>query len=172
VIAASLAKGFGVPIAFVAGVRKLIERYERSSETRTHCSPVAAPALHAAENAIAFNQHTGDRARAGLAQLVSRFCRKLASTALEPAGGLFPSLSIAGTQGLTAENVHACLRRMEIQTVLQRQRVSGEPRLGILITATHGSRDIDRLADALLGLLESLPAGAAKRHPGTASLAG
>jgi len=172
VIAASLAKGFGVPLAFVAGARKLIERYERTSETRSHCSPVAAPALHAAENAIAFNHHAGDRARAGLAQLVLRLRRKLSSTALEPAGGLFPALSIAGTRGLPSEVAHLCLRRMEIQTVLQRQRVSGEPRLGVLINATHGSRDIDRLADALLGLLESLPAAAVKRHPGTASQAG
>ncbi len=157
VIAASLAKGFGVPLAVVAGARRLIERFERSSETRTHCSPVAAPALHAAENAIAFNHHAGDRARASLSQLVSRLRRKLQTTPLEPAGGLFPSLSIAGTQGLTAEDLHLCLQRMEIQTVLQRQRVSGEPRLGVLITALHGNRDIDRLAEALLGLLEGLP---------------
>ena len=157
VIAASLAKGFGVPLAVVAGARRLIERYERSSETRTHCSPVAAPALHAAENAIAFNHHAGDRARASLSQLVSRLRRKLLATALEPAGGLFPALSIAGTNGLSSEELHRCLQRMEIQTVLQRQRVSGEPRLGVLITALHGNRDIDRLAEALLGLLEGLP---------------
>lgn len=153
IVAASLAKGFGTPMAFAAGERKMMERLERVAETRVHCSPVSAPALHAAESAIAFNEHAGERTRRSLAQLVLRLRRRLCGLGADAAGAPFPAVSVAGTRECPAEELHRALQRMEINTVLQRQRISGRPRVGVLITASHTARDIDRLAGALAGLL-------------------
>jgi 8-amino-7-oxononanoate synthase len=152
--AASLAKAFGAPVAFAGGTRKAMVRLEQRSETRVHCSPVAAPALHAAEAAVAFNEHSGERTRGALMRLLMRLKEKLAETAFAARGALFPSVALGECEGFPAEEVHAALSRMEIRTVLQRERVSGRPQVGVLVTAGHTVREIDRLASSLAGLAD------------------
>ncbi|MBN9657232.1 MAG: pyridoxal phosphate-dependent aminotransferase family protein [Acidobacteria bacterium] len=152
VLVCSLAKGFGVPMAFLAGARPLVDRFELASETRVHCSPVAAPVLHAAEQALAFNEHAGDRARAALAQLILRLQSKLKSSRFRPGGGMFPVQTFTGFQDLPAEEIHRRLAASGIQTVLQRRRTSGEPQVAILLTARHTTREIDKLSSTILAL--------------------
>lgn len=158
VLISSLAKAFGAPIAFLAGAQTVIERFECLSETRVHASPVSAPVLHAAEQAVAFNEHAGDRARGTLAQLILRLQRKFASSPFHLAGGFFPAQSLTGSCALPAEEIHRRLAAAEIQTVLQRHRISGNPQVAILLTVRHTPRDIDRLGNTLLGMADLAPA--------------
>jgi 8-amino-7-oxononanoate synthase len=157
ILISSLAKAFGVPIAFLAGARTLVERFEDVSETRVHSSPISAPVLHAAEEAISFNENAGDRARGTLMQLILRLRRRLVNSPFHPGGGIFPVQSLSGTCGLPAEEIHKRLTAAEIQTVLQRHRISGDPQVAILLTARHTSRDIDKLANALLAMVDATP---------------
>lgn len=152
VLVCSLAKAFGVPMAFLAGTRQLVDRFEQIAETRVHCSPVAAPVLHAAEHAIAFNEHGGDRARTTLAQLIVRLQTKLCASRFRPSGGMFPVQTFAGVKELPAEEIHRRLAASGIQTVLQRRRTSGEPQVAILLTARHTAREIDKLCSTILAL--------------------
>ena len=86
----SLAKGFGVPIAVLAGSRAWIRRYEEKSLTRVHCSPPSVATLRAAEHAVEMNRTWGDILRHRLALLVRRFREGLRALGLSASGGLFP----------------------------------------------------------------------------------
>jgi 8-amino-7-oxononanoate synthase len=155
ILISSLAKAFGAPMAFLAAARSLVQRFEQVAETRVHCSPVAAPALHAAEQAIAFNEHGGDRVRGVLAQLILRLRGRLERSRLRIGGATFPAQSFPGLRRLPAEEIHRQLAASGIQTVLQRSRTSGAPQVAILLTARHTARDIDRLSSALLAITET-----------------
>ena len=63
---------------------------------------------------------------------------------------MFPAQSLPGLPHLPAGEIHRRLESAEVQTVLQRDRGSGESRVGILLTARHTPNDVDRLARALL----------------------
>jgi 8-amino-7-oxononanoate synthase len=152
VLVASLAKGFGAPLAVVAGTREMVERYERMAETRLHCSPVSAPALHAAENALAVNAYGGDRLRASLCSLVARLRKKLEGSHLRPRGGMFPVQTFAGSRAAPAAYLQQRLAAAEIESLLVRDRTSGAPRLAAIVTAKHTARDVDRLATVLLAI--------------------
>ena len=150
----SLAKAFGVPVAVLSGPREFVERFNRLSRTRVHCSGISYVDLHAAEQALAFNELAGDRTRVYLAQLITRLQAKLAGSKVQIAGGFFPAQSLAGLPGLPAPEIHRRLESAGLQAVLLRDRGSGEPRVGILLTALHTPRDIDRLAAALLSAVQ------------------
>jgi 8-amino-7-oxononanoate synthase len=146
----SLAKSFGVPVAMLGGPRDFVERFNRLSKTRVHCSGISWVELHAAEEAVAFNERSGDRTRAYLAQLILRLQLRLAGSKIRLSGGMFPVQAVGGYRDLPAAKIQRRLESAEVQTVLQRDRKTGEPRVGILLTARHTSKDVDRLAAALL----------------------
>jgi 8-amino-7-oxononanoate synthase len=56
IVAASLAKGFGAPLAVLAGSHELIRAYEERSLCRVHCSPPSAAAVAAAAHALTLNR--------------------------------------------------------------------------------------------------------------------
>ena len=62
-VGASLAKGFGTPMAALSGSRQLIARFEACSQTRRHCSPPSAAAIAAGRYALQLNRTDGDRLR-------------------------------------------------------------------------------------------------------------
>ncbi len=144
VVASSLAKGFGVPLAAVAGSSTVIERFEAESETRSHCSPPSIVALHAAERALALNASNGDGLRARVAALVGRFRSGLAALGLSADGERFPVQTLVSDD---AQRLHARLLEMGVRTVL---RDPGRTRrLTFLITARHRPADVDQALDAL-----------------------
>src|SRR5262245_21683165 len=73
VVVSSLAKGFGVPMAVLSGSRALVERFTATSQTRVHCSPPNAAAIHAAAHALQVNITHGAHLRRQLAQRVRCF---------------------------------------------------------------------------------------------------
>lgn len=154
-IGASLAKGFGVPIAALAGNRGMIERFSALSSTRVHCSPPSVAAIHAAEHALILNRHHGDHLRQRLAERVRRFRSRLAQIGLAAEGGLFPVQTLRPIAGWDALSLHRALLRRGIRTVPMRRRDRGGARLGFLITARHSPLEIDlcvaALAEVVLG---------------------
>jgi 8-amino-7-oxononanoate synthase len=142
IVGSSLAKGFGAPIAMLAGNADIIRQFEEHSQTRVHCSPPSIAALHAADRALSVNRVHGDRLRHRLVRLLQRFQAGLASIGLAADGGLFPVQTLRPC-GLAAESLHQRLRRAGVQTVLMRPCREIGLRVAFLITALHRYADID-----------------------------
>jgi 8-amino-7-oxononanoate synthase len=149
VVGASLAKGFGVPMAVLAGSKAMIEHFSARATSRVHCSPPSVAAIHAAEHALAVNRRHGDALRLRLADAVRRFQGGLAETGLAADGGLFPVQTLRGIAGSDAVRLHRRLSRGGIRTVLSWPRNGGEARLSFLMTARHSAIEIDRCMEIL-----------------------
>jgi 8-amino-7-oxononanoate synthase len=141
-VIASMAKGFGVPAAVVAGSRESIGDFEMLSETRVHCSPPSIAALRAINNALEMNATHGDRLRARLVHLVLYFRRALREIGLEAAGGLFPVQTLSPLSEIESARVHRRLSVQGISTVLHRGKGQGA-RISFLINAGHCPDQID-----------------------------
>jgi 8-amino-7-oxononanoate synthase len=148
IVGSSLAKGFGVPMAMLAGGASLIRRFEARSETRIHCSPPSLATLHAAEHALAVNRTDGDRLRRYLALLVRRFRAGLRAIGLAADGGLFPVQTLKPA-GVAADVLCECLLRLGIRTVVIRRCHEIGAQVAFLITALHRSSDIDLAVEAI-----------------------
>lgn len=148
VVAASLAKGFGVPLAVLAGDADVVERFETRGETRVHCSPPSAAALRAAERALALNRSVGDAARARLAGLVRYFRARATLAGLPVRGGMFPVQSLDPGPG--AVHVHRALLALGVRSVLHRPIHGGPPVISFILTARHREGDIDAAVAALV----------------------
>ena len=148
IVGSSLAKGFGAPMAMLAGSASLIRHFEAESDTRVHCSPPSIAALHAAEQALDVNRRYGDRLRRYLVQLVRRLQAGLQAIGLAADGGLFPVQTLRPA-GVAAEVLRGRLLRLGIRTiVVQRCREVGA-RVAFLITALHRRSDIDMAVKAI-----------------------
>jgi 8-amino-7-oxononanoate synthase len=145
----SLAKGFGVPVAVLAGSKAMIRNFEAKSETRVHCSPPSVAVIRAAEHALAENEEMGDTLRMHLAQRVKQFRDRLARAGFSTSGGLFPVQTLALAPGLEAETLHERLLQQGVRTVLHNGRHRRGARLSFVITALHTAGDIDRAVQVL-----------------------
>ncbi|WFR77628.1 aminotransferase class I/II-fold pyridoxal phosphate-dependent enzyme [Janthinobacterium rivuli] len=96
IVGASLAKGFGVPLAVLAGSRKLFRRFVAHSQTRVHASPPSAAVLAAARRALALNARHGDVLRARLADRVAQWKTGMAAAGIVCRGGSFPVQRLPG----------------------------------------------------------------------------
>jgi len=151
----SLAKGFGVPVAVVAGSCERIAGLEQASDTRVHCSPPSIPVLHAARHALALNNKYGDGLRLCLAQRVSHFRKRLAEVGISTTGGLFPVQTLREVSGECASTLHEKLSRVGIRTVLHRGHGKNGPSLSFILTARHRITEIDRAVKMLVCVLRS-----------------
>jgi 8-amino-7-oxononanoate synthase len=145
----SLAKGFGVPLAVLAGSSEMIRRFEHESETRRHCSPPSIAALAAVEHALAENEENGERLRAHLAQLVRHFQARLCAAGFRAGEGLFPMQTLKPIHGIDGRVLHERLLRKGVRTLLQAGRNEDEARVSFILGARHQLGDIDRAAQAL-----------------------
>jgi len=144
-LGASLAKGFGAPLAALSGSRDQVERFAAESRTRVHGSPPSIPAVRAAARALALNRARGDRLRARLAAAVEGFRGMLAERGVRPiAGGGFPVQTLPALADAAA--VHARLEAEGIRAVL---RAAPGPVLTFLLRADHEEHDLARAACAV-----------------------
>ena len=150
VVINSLAKGFGVPMAALAGPSELVEWFQTRSETRVHTSPPSVATLHVAERALAINRSWGDIIRQRLGSLVSYFRTRLEQLGWSLEGGIFP------VQSLLLKSVHAAtsLFRHFLQhgiraVLLKSENVRLPVRISIILTARHRHSEIDRLVEVL-----------------------
>ena len=111
IVGASLAKGFGVPLAVLAGSASVLRRFAAHSQTRVHASPPSAAVLAAARRALALNARQGDALRASLAARVAQWRAGMAAAGIACRGGGFPVQRLPGCarlqQGLRAAGVLA-----------------------------------------------------------------
>lgn len=150
----SLAKGFGVPVAALAGSEAMVRWFEDKSETRTHCSPPSIAVIHAAEHALTVNEEHGDALRLRLAQLVRHFRKRLTQIGWSTPGGLFPVQTLVPILSLDTRKLHTQLLRGGIRTVLHHGRNGCSARISFLITARHSQGDIDHALEAMAHFME------------------
>jgi 8-amino-7-oxononanoate synthase len=148
IVGSSLAKGFGTPVALLAGSASMIRRFEEQSETRVHCSPPSLAVLHAAEHALAVNRSHGDRLRTHLAQLVRRFRAGLRGLGLAAEGGLFPVQTLRPA-GVAADILCERLLRFGIRTIVTRRCREIGAQVAFVIIALHRPSDIDQAVEAI-----------------------
>ncbi|OQX15430.1 MAG: hypothetical protein BWK73_06730 [Thiothrix lacustris] len=150
IIGASLAKGFGVPIAVLAGSQPCLARLTRDSLIRVHCSPPSAATWAATNHALGMNERRGDWLRKRLLQNVRRFRDVLVQAGLRVDGGFFPvQTPRLGTQ---AQQIHERLQAEGIRTVLHRERGGSPAQLSFLINAAQTPQDIDHAAERLAAI--------------------
>jgi len=153
IVISSLAKGFGVPVAMIAGSRELIAWFERKSETRVHCSAPSRASLQGARHALSVNRADGEARRSYLVSLVRHFRRRLGSVGVGVGPGLLPVQTLVLKPEGFALAVQRLLLERGVRAVLQKGRCGAGPQITFLITAQHWAGDIDRavrlLADAL-----------------------
>lgn len=143
----SLAKGFGVPMAVIAGSRNNVTRFETMSVAMVHSSPPSFADLRATENALQLNHASGDALRSRMGMLIRRFQRGLRAVGIHTRNSLFPvqSLALDETQ---ARTLHKSLERMRIRAVLHRPVCQRNATISFIITANHTLMAIDEAVAA------------------------
>ena len=136
---ASLAKGLGVPIAFICGSAGAVAAFEARSETRVHCSPPSVAHLRATEHALQLNAREGDAAARHLARLVRRFRRGLGALGFRGVRVRSPVQTIGALRNLSAGTLHDRLQDAGIRSVLHVPRAGTPPAVSIVFTARHSS---------------------------------
>lgn len=155
-LVSSLAKGFGVPVAVLAGSAAAVGGFEENSHTRVHCSPPSIVTLHALKHALVLNREHGDALRLRLARLVRHFRSRLAEVGFAAEGNLFPVQTLTAPGGYDAMQLHEPLQKLDIQAVLHRPRPGQKPRLSFIINARHRRADLDAAVGALASLTRAL----------------
>jgi 8-amino-7-oxononanoate synthase len=152
-VGASLAKGFGAPLAVLSGDAAQVERFVADSQTRLHCSPPSIASLQAAQAALAANARSGARWRARLLQLVQRLRARVTRTGLDVVGTLpFPVQSFVSRHAPGAEAFARLLQRLHaggVRALLTRGCQGLAPRLSFIVTARHSAAQIDRVGALL-----------------------
>ncbi len=149
-IGASLAKGFGAPLAALSASKALIAHFRRHSETRVHCSPPSVAAVNAASYAFNAAAKWGETWRARLLRLVQRLGETLARAGLVAVGRFpFPVQSFVSRQGPEVARLLQCLRANGIHAVLTRGCQALAPRLTLIITVKHSAAQIERVGQLL-----------------------
>jgi len=149
IVGSSLAKGFGAPLAVIAGDARLIARFEDLSATGVHSSPPSLAAISAAEQALALNEKRGDLLRARLVKLVRRFREKLHQIGVSALGGLFPVQTLRAIPDIDPQRLYRQLLDFGVKAVLRSAKDLPDAALTFLITVLHTRSDIDRCMDAL-----------------------
>ncbi len=149
IIGSSLAKGFGAPLAVLAGNARLITKFEELSGTRVHSSPPSLAAISGAQRALAINEKQGDCLRSHLAKLVLHFRESLRQIGLAARGGLFPFQTLRAIPGIDPEPLYHRLPSLGVRAVLRSARHAPGAALSFLITVLHTRSDISRCVDAL-----------------------
>jgi 8-amino-7-oxononanoate synthase len=142
IVGASLAKGFGVPLAVLAGSAGLLRRFEAHSQTRVHASPPSAAVLAAARRALALNAAHGDALRARLAARVAQWRAGMAAVGIACQGGSFPVQRLPGRAHL-----QQALRAAGVLALAQTGGGAGA--LIFLLRADHKPRQLEQVMDWL-----------------------
>lgn len=153
IVVASLAKAFGAPLAMIGGSEAMLDRFERSSSTRVHCSPPSVAATRAAAVALGTNRREGEWLRRRLAKRVCRLRRGLRNLGLDGPDSLFPVQPVTNAFGADAHHLFTGLLESGIRTVLARPSGAGSAQVVFIVTARHRLDEIDRALEALAHLM-------------------
>lgn len=151
---ASLAKGFGVPLAVLAGSPSTLSSVEAAADTRVHCSPPSQASQAALARALDLNVRAGKGRRARLAERTLQLRKGFAALGCPAHGQPFPFQRLAMPDREAAIALHRQLLEQGVTTVLTSSRCGAErPSLSWLVSATHSplviSLALERLGRAL-----------------------
>ncbi len=146
-VGASLAKGFGVPLAVLAGDAAVVQRFEAVSDTRLHASPPPVATVLAARHALQLNAACGDALRHALRCRIAEFRAALAARGIACEGGGFPVQAVRLPRRIGLAAALAGLRRDGVMAVPQCR--GGASLLTFLLRADHTRADIARAANAV-----------------------
>ena len=150
----SLAKGFGAPLAVIAGDAQLVSRVAMAGPLQVHASPASAADVSAAEAALRINTQLGERLRARLLRLVRRLRRGLAWLGLPlAAGSCLPVQSAGPLPRALALRLADRMARGGIRTVLLHPEAGPGLLLTWVLTARHRDGDIARALAVLAAAL-------------------
>jgi 8-amino-7-oxononanoate synthase len=150
VVGASLAKGFGAPVAVLAGSHEWIDRFRKDSETRVHCSPPSVAAIYAARRALLVNRRHGGTLRRRLAKLVVRFRQRLVQAGLTAVGRLpFPAQTFLSGRWPPVAILHKRLLCGGVVGLLTRACKSLTASLTLIVTARHRLPEIEHAAQVV-----------------------
>ena len=142
IVGASLAKGFGVPLAVLAGSGTLLRRFAAHSQTRVHASPPSAAVLAAGRRALTLNAQHGDALRARLAERVAQWRSGMAAAGIACRGGIFPVQRLPGRAHL-----QPALRAAGVLALAQGGDGAGA--LTFLLRADQTPRQLEQAMDLL-----------------------
>jgi 8-amino-7-oxononanoate synthase len=142
IVGASLAKGFGVPVALLAGEAALLRRFARDSASREHMSPPSMAVIRAAQHALAVNRDDGECLRLRLWRAVRRLRAGLGALDIATRGGDFPVQTLLAPPSTDVRQLHTHLLQAGVRTVLHRDR-GGGAQLSFLVRAAHDATQID-----------------------------
>jgi 8-amino-7-oxononanoate synthase len=149
----SLAKGFGAPLAVLAGSAAAVRSFAQESETLIYSSPPSVASIRAAEAALSINRERGDRLRARLAGLVQRFRNGLRELGLIASGGLSPVQNLEIPVGVDPLDLDRQLKTQGIQAVLRQGRCRPGPLLTFLLRTDHKAGEIDQVVTSIARLV-------------------
>lgn len=142
ILISSLAKGFGAPLAMIAGSKDFIRRFGAKSQTQVHCSPPSVAAVLAAKHALTINAAHGNALRRRLAQLVRLLRQQLSRISTPANNGLFPVQTLKMPIFESTESLHHSLQNLGVRTVLHHNCRDRSPHISFMITPRHTVADI------------------------------
>jgi 8-amino-7-oxononanoate synthase len=145
----SLAKGFGAPLAVVAGPAELVEEIRTRGPTRMHSSAPSIADLRAADRALTVNARFGDRLRARLLWLIRRFRRRLADRGVLVGAGEFPVQRLEPTDRRRASAMHGWLCSSGLRSLVTAPPCLPGAAVTVVLTAALSTAQVDRAADLL-----------------------
>ncbi len=152
VIGSSLAKGFGVPFAVLAGDNILVKKIRQHSLTQVHCSPPSSADFRAAQQALQINTQHGDTLRQLLYQNVLFFKQELWNAGIYTSGGIFP---VQLLKEITKEGALYLLDRLsekEVQAILVKSHET-MPAPCFILRADHTIKDIRQVTRLIASIL-------------------
>jgi 8-amino-7-oxononanoate synthase len=138
---ASLAKGFGAPLAVLSGPGWAVAAFERHSESRVHASPPSAAVIAAAREALRINARDGPRLRRALQARIRQLRGALRAAGLACHGGAFP-VQLVALPRMPGQDAQALAD--QVQGVVL--RTNGGLALALLLRADHDEQDVARAA--------------------------
>lgn len=151
----SLAKAFGVPVAAVAGSRRLTDWFNTSSQTRMHCSPPSIPTFCALEHALDVNQSDGEELRRRLVDNVRQVRESLAPFLVPTDIPYFPVMYIPMPSEKIAHAIDAALRDQGIRVVFQ-YGTDGAINMALITTSAHTRDELEYATGALAEVLDDM----------------
>ncbi|MCE3262097.1 MAG: putative 8-amino-7-oxononanoate synthase [Pseudoduganella sp.] len=151
---ASLAKGFGVPLAVLAGPRTLLRGFMAASETRVHCSPPSMAAIAAGGCALQANRRVGAALRKRLRERIAQLRAALAAWGIACRGGDFPVQRVVLPPACDGAALWRGLSQAGVEVLLQRTRARQV--LTLLLRADHSAQEVDFAARSIGQLMEVL----------------
>lgn len=155
-LVSSLAKGFGVPIALLAGSARALRSYHKKSEVAVFCSPPSAATVNAAAHAFMLNKNEGAQRRFKLRCLVASFRRQLRALGLTTLSSCFPVQTLAPREGFPLDFLYGQLKSKGVCSVLHGPHIGGRSRLSFILTSAHQDCHINHAVKILERTLHAM----------------